>query len=331
MKVAFYPSSSAAKYWRMFDPAKYLSQIGIDVRIVEDGITDASAQHFDVHVLHNCVDKAGIATLVAYQRERGKKLVVDCDDYPILNADNPYMMEHQLTNAPEIMKIAMSAADMVTTTQKIMQRKLHKLNPNVVVLPNLLDLERWDVQPKRKNESKRIRIGWAGSITHMKDLELIVKPLKRICDEYPEVELIFMGDTRVRDYFEGYPVEIVLGVPFEVYPQRLNGLRLDIAIAPLVKNEFNTCKSNIKWLEYSINKVPGVFSPTVYQHKGFEPKYGLVAYNEDGWYRAIQNLIEHPTLRQDIADNAYSLVRSKYSLRNGIHKWAEAYKSLFLT
>jgi len=49
----------------------------------------------------------------------------------------------------------------------------------------------------------------------------------------------------------------MLAVPFDAYPMRLAGLRLDIGLAPLIDNEFNHCKSKIKYFEYSIVKAAG--------------------------------------------------------------------------
>lgn len=327
MKIAMWGNDSGSKYWRLIDPAKYLRQAGLDAQIMEGPITEDIAKEADVYVLQSCVDKDGIALLHAYQQEFGKKLVVDVDDFMQINEDSPFHMEHAMTDAYEVMKATISVADMVTTTTQTLASKLRELNNNVKVLPNSMDFDRWD-HPKLKNTSNRIRIGWAGSITHMNDLKMIVEPLKRICDEFPQVELVFVGEQRIEKEFKGYPVNIVLGVPFEAWPDRLHGLRLDIGLAPLEDNEFNRCKSNIKWQEYSIAKIAGVYSPTVYQHNGFEPKFGLVAYDSDHWYRAIKTLIVNTQLRHEIAENAHRKAQISFNLKRNITKWLQAYRSL---
>ena len=135
---------------------------------------------------------------------------------------------------------------------------------------------------------------------------------------------------RVGDLFKGYPVECMLGVPFDAWPARLHGLRLDIGIAPLIDSEFNRCKSNIKWQEYAIAKVPGIYSNIIYQTHGFDPRYGLIAYNEEDWYQKIKSLVLNPILRKDIADSAYSRVTSRFSLAKHIREWENAYKLLTL-
>ena len=329
MKILCWGNSSAAKDWRLTDPMKYLRKLGHDAYVSDEGITEKACKWADAYVISSVINRDSIAMLYQYQVEQNKKIVVDCDDYLQLNDDSPFQMEHDISNASEVIKRTMEIADLITTTTNHLADKLKEINHHVVVLPNYMDMERWDVE-KVHNTSKTIRIGWAGSMTHFNDLKSIVGPLKRICKEFPQVRLIFIGEQRIADELEGCPVECMLGVPFEVWPSRLNGLQLDIGLAPLLDTEFNKCKSNIKWLEYSIAKVPGIYSPTVYQHRSFEPKFGLVANTPDEWYGAIKHLIEYPERRKEIAEGSYTLIKQKYDLEKNIHKWAETYQNLFL-
>lgn len=334
-RVFAFPNPSGSRYWRLQDPFKYLSGIPmgdqiLDAQIWEKGINDDVLSHGDLFVTQGTVDKEGIGSLYAYQQELGKKIVVEADDFPEVLEDNPYKMSHDATDAPALMKKTMEIADAITCTTNYLAGKLRTINPNVFVLPNYMAMERWDL-PKYKNDTDTIRIGWAGSITHLKDIEMVVPALEKILLEYPQVQLVFVGDLRIRDLFNSIErVEVLPGVPFDVWPSKLHSLRLDIGLAPLVDNEFNRCKSNIKWLEYSIAQVPGVFSPTVYQHKGFQPKYGLIAYEPDDWYKTIKVLIDNPEMRKDIGINAYRLVKNKFSLKTHVHKWMETYMSISL-
>ena len=257
-------------------------------------------------------------------------MIVDVDDLMDVDEDSPFKPEHDVTNASEVLRVVISIADLVTTTTPYLEKRLRKLNKNVTVLPNYPDLRRWDL-PKSKNTSDTIRIGWAGSITHLKDLELIVNPLKRICKEFPQVRLLFIGESRIASRFEGLPVEYIPGVPFEVWPAKLHSLRLDIGLAPLLDNEFNRCKSRIKFYEYAIAEIPGIYSPTVYQERGFDGEFGMIAENEDQWYQSIKNYILFPELRQDVIRAAYAYVTRRCSLEKHIGLWEESYRNLTLT
>jgi len=328
MKIRSFPSPSGSSMWRLYDPFKYLQKKGWDAHVVDGGITDDVIKNNDVFVLHGCVDKKGIAELYAYQQEKGKKIVVDMDDRLKVEEHNPFLKEHQISDAPEIIQKTLEIADMVTTTNEYLAKQLKKFNNNVVILPNYPDLERWDTPVKYKNEGKTLRIGWAGSITHMKDLEMIAPALRKIYTEFPQIEFIFVGETRVKELLSGLPVECMFGVPWDVWPTKLSGLRLDIALAPLVHNDFNKCKSRIKYYEYALAGIPGVYSPTVYDDKHFDGNFGLVALDVDHWYRCIKNMIISKELREDISFKAHGNVTGWYSLEKHIVEWEKAYLSL---
>jgi glycosyltransferase involved in cell wall biosynthesis len=223
----------------------------------------------------------------------------------------------------------MEMADMVTTTTPYLADQLRVYNDNIRVLPNFIDLDRWE-QPYLPNDSKDIRIGWAGSITHVDDMKMIVEPIRRICKEFKNVQLVVIGDPRVGQLFEGLPVETQMGVPFDAWPSKLASLRLDIGLAPLRDTFFNRCKSNIKWIEYAIMHIPGVFSPTVYKmvNESFDGLYGQTAETEEQWYRCIKNYIICKELREDIAARARSCITTSYTLKTQHHLWLDAYNSL---
>jgi glycosyltransferase involved in cell wall biosynthesis len=334
VKILAWGNQSGSQFWRLVDPLKYLNKLGHEAIVTNNCIATCLKEGLldwaDVYVPQAVVDKEGLAVLYSYQQEQGKKIVIDADDEPKVTKDNPHWKEHQVSDANRVITRFMQFADMLTTTNETLSKSLRRYNKNVVVLPNYMDFERWGV-PTRKNESNILRLGWVGSITHWYDLKMIEKPIKRILKEFPNVMLLLMGDPRYKEMFKGYNVEVMLGVPFDAYPYKLASLGLDIGLAPLRPNPFNSCKSYIKWLEYSLHKVPGVFSPTVYGGIGreFDGKWGMIAENEEQWYRCIKNYVVCKNLRDDIGNSAYSRVKSHYSLAQNAYKWEQAYKSLF--
>lgn len=326
MKILMFGNSTGSKYWRFEHPAKYLRKKGIEAWVSDEGVTDKALEWADVIVLNSVTHRPSLHKIFEAQQSHGKKIVFDVDDWFDLNPDSPFVNEHKLQDAKETITGMIMVADLVTCTNKVLENRIHKLNKNVKILKNYMDLEFWDT-PKEVNTSDKIRIGWAGSITHLDDLKMVVEPLKKIMKEYP-AECVFVGEPRIADEFKGYPVTVMLGVPFEAWPMRLNGLRLDIGIAPLRDTPFNHAKSNIKWQEYAISKVPGVYSPTVYEVEGFEPKFGIIALDEDHWYRAIKHYIDYPQRREEVKENSYLHITRNYSLEKHIKEWIEAYSEL---
>lgn len=329
MNVLAYPSPSGSRFWRLDDPFKYVRELGIDAQVSDEPITDKAAKWADIVILQSTINKEGIALLRAYQQLHGLKIVVESDDLLELNDDNPHAVEHKIRDAQNVIKITMEIADAITTTTKPLLTELAKINSNVYLLPNYMDMKRWDL-PKNINSSSRIRIGWAGSTTHLNDLRYIAPALIKAKMEYPQIDYIFVGDPRVKELFP-FSVECIMGVPFEMWPAKLHSLRLDIALAPLLDTPFNRCKSKIKFMEYAIAKYPGIYSPTVYREKGnhdFDPKFGIVAEDQDHWYRAIKHLIDYPQRRKEIRENAYNLVKRRYNLEKHAQEWVKVFKDV---
>ena len=113
--------------------------------------------------------------------------------------------------------------------------------PDVRVVPNAIPAQA--VRPRPARTSGRLRIGFAGGISHSGDLELIRPAMAEIGDE---VEWVFFGmqpkDPPVR-------VEFHPGVLPQEYQTRLLQLDLDLVLAPLEDNRFNRCKSNLRLIE----------------------------------------------------------------------------------
>ena len=122
------------------------------------------------------------------------------------------------------------------------------------VLPNLIDLSDFRTQLRA---SDRVRIMWAGSSTHTKDLEIIVPALEAARDAYGNsVEIIFVGDCP--DFILKNPridPTFMHWAPVDQYPRMLSLLNPTIGLAPLADDPesaaFNQCKSPIKWMEYA--------------------------------------------------------------------------------
>lgn len=327
IKVIFYGNGSGAEMWRFQDPSKYMAKSGkFEIKIPKGDMTWEDLMWADIIVVQGLVDKLRISMIYAAQQEYGKKLVVEFDDYFRVEKDSPFKMIHNIHKAPEMIQVTMKIADMVVTTTEYLAEKFRKLNDNVKVCPNFMDMDRWDL-PTLPNDSNEIRIFWAGSMTHLNDLKESVWALKKIMKEYPNVKFVTMGDPRIKDYFEGYNVECMLGIHGDYYQKRLHGARFDIGIAPLRNTGFNRCKSYIKPLEYGICKVPSVASDVEpYQH--FEEGTVLIAKSKEEWYELLKRLIDNESYRKELGQKMYEYVKREFDLEKKIGIYIDAYSSL---
>jgi glycosyltransferase involved in cell wall biosynthesis len=90
------------------------------------------------------------------------------------------------------------------------------------------------------------------------------------------------------------------------YPAFLKSLKADVAIAPLVKNLFNECKSNIKVLEYVATGVPGVYTNIYPYYNCFQR-----ADTDEEMIEKIEALIKSPDLRKQTWERDYASVKNQ--------------------
>lgn len=146
---------------------------------------------------------------------KGIKVVVDMDDYWHLPADHFYYEDWRLHDVTSKCRLNMHMADTVITTNAVLAEKIRPLNKNVHVIPNAL--------PYGQGQFDIRQASWTGSVkfvggkSHYKDIKMI----------------------------PGYGIPVRL--PVESYMNHYQGI--NVSLAPLIDNEFNRYKSNLKILE----------------------------------------------------------------------------------
>lgn len=227
-------------------------------------------------------------------------------------------------------------AALVTVSTEHLKEVYGKYNENIMVLPNGVDFEIWP--ENQKKDDGLIRLGLFGSNTHFKDWNEIAETLKRILDEFPNVRLCynswFVVKEKTRqgeamedmnkipqfpDFFEKlglieHPqVEIYEGVEIQKWPKALANVGIDIGLAPLANLTFNKAKSNLKYLEFSALRIPGVYEKMEpYQDDVKHGETGFLASHPKDWYSCIKRLIEDEGLRTKMGNKAWADVKTRY-------------------
>jgi hypothetical protein len=159
-------------------------------------------------------------------------------------------------------------------------------------------------------------VGWAGGGQHHGDLEFIAPVIEATKDE---VDWVFMG--MCLDQIRPYVKEYHAGVAFDLYPQKLADLDLDLAIAPLEYNNFNMAKTNLRLLEYGILGWPVLCSDiTPYQGAPVT----LVGNNVKHWLKAIREKIHEPEALLKEGQALQQWVLSNYLLEDHLDEWLAA-------
>jgi len=338
LKIYAIHNGSGSRYYRMIPQLKYMQSLGHEV-ILSDSNDQQMEQHIqwsDIVILEMVFS----AAIVKLCKKLGKKVVFECDDliHTVPKTHYSYDSIKGFKNKTKVWKEIINClrhCDGFITTNETLKKQYGWLAKKSLVFDNYLDITHW-LKEYKPNHSDMIRLLWAGSTSHKGDLLKFKPIMKRILEKYPHVKFIYVGDGGVKtddlqakfiygdDLWEGIPNnrENILAVPGNIWPYKLAALQADIAIAPLQKNFFNKCKSQCKYLEYSINKIPAVYSAHHYTNV-LNRHTGILAETDDDWVCGLSYLIENEKERKRIGENAYNDSIKKYDMSAHVSRWSD--------
>lgn len=181
--------------------------------------------------------------------------VFELDDYlPNIPIKNHHRSDFKSDTLKHLRK-SLNYMDKFVVSTEPLADAFSQFHSNIVVMPNRVSADWWGGLNSLRGQGKKVRVGWAGGSSHTGDLELVADVIKAFADE---VEWVFLG--MCPDKLKPYIHEYHHGVDIEVYPRKLASLNLDLAIAPVEDNFFNTCKSNLRILEYGACAIPVICS-----------------------------------------------------------------------
>lgn len=200
IKVLSIPSDKqgVGKY-RSIDPHKMLHKLFKDEFYVEINPTpdykdEAYFKRFDIVHIHKAPSndyENGIKT-VNDIKSWGCKVIVDNDDYWEVDSFSPHYRGMIMYKVHEKLRGIVAAADWVTTTTPLFANEIKKYNKNVVVIPNAIDPEEPQFQPKPV-KSDRIRIGFLGGSSHADDIELLNGVVNRFLPDEDKIQTVLVG------------------------------------------------------------------------------------------------------------------------------------------
>jgi len=259
----------------------------------------------------------------------GTPIIYEVDDLLMEMPPNNPNHEFSMQCRPFVLDVMQKAAAITVSTEAL-KAELLRWNPNIYVLPNLIDERLWS-QTQRPHAGPVV-IGFTGTSTHGDDLRMIEDAFIQISAKHGQgVAFQFMGC--VTDRLARLPgAQVADFTPdYESFARALQTTPMDIAVVSLEDNLFNRCKSNIKWLEYSACGIAGVYSDLPpYNSCIRHGQTGLLVGNRvQDWFQAIDTLVTNASLRRAIAQQARQEVLSDYTLASPrVQLFAEAYHAI---
>lgn len=254
-----------------------------------------------------------------------------------LPEDDGVIRSRGFTRHQIVSRFARDAA-LVLVSSNALRARLAGLNGNIRVIPNCLDEQLFEQKLQYSPNAEVLKnrtplvLGYMGTYSHLDDLLMIIEPLREFLHEYRDavkLELIGIADAKlIQNLFRDLPVANVaipsgMGEYTKFMQWMTNSVHWDFGIAPLVENAFNTCKSDLKFLDYAIHRIPGIFSATEsYRHTVVHNRNGLLASNESDWRTHLRAMTD-PMVRRRLAEEAQSYVIDERLLSKNAYLWEE--------
>ncbi|GJH26032.1 glycosyltransferase [Caballeronia novacaledonica] len=225
-----------------------------------------------------------------------------------------------LSGVPLYRQMMLACDFSIASTQGLSDAMLEAGVRETFVIENALDRETMRVaasinaKPGRKRDGFLRIVYGSGTKTHDADFRAGAPGIKMALRQRPNVKLRIIGELGLPDDFAEVASQIER-LPSSRYAEYLSRLAdCDISIAPLESSVFNDAKSNIKYLEASVVKLPSVCSPAAaFRTAISHGETGFLAETPAAWCETLLALIDNADLRRDVAARAYEHVSVDYS------------------
>jgi len=189
--------------YRSVDPHRYLSEkfsdeFNVTIDYEPDINNDDYWKNYDIVHFHRVIGNNYNQTPIILEKLKGWgiKTILDIDDYWLPGREHP---AYNIIAVHEIHKKIMENirhAQYVCTTTDIFAEEIRKINKNVFVVPNAVDVEEEQFK-QDTSPSDKVRFGWLGGSSHLHDIMLLDGCNSKLSDLKDKFEFYLCGfDTR---------------------------------------------------------------------------------------------------------------------------------------
>lgn len=302
----------------------------------------------DLIILQRCKWSFELESFVNFARDNGIRIVYDMDDLiynikyvPKYLNNIAYYSEKEINlhfaMASRYYEIAKMGDCYIVTTDDLKKNISRDFGKECFVYYNFLNRDQEEIADEILGEKKKLYddskfiIGYfSGSNSHVRDLEVATNAIIKMLEKYDDVYLMVVGYMDLSDELLFFKEKgRVIIKPFVTY-QELEYLiaSVDVNIIPLQNNEFNNCKSELKYFEASIvDTVTIATNNVVYSNIIEDGKNGFLA-NDTEWFNKFNYIYLNRSKINDIIKNARVFCKERYSVYNQLNKLEELYDNI---
>ena len=262
--------------------------------------------------------------LVSNLKLHGKKVIFDIDDYLLELPD--FLQHHRMsTKSEKALKSVINAVDYVSTSTNRLASKLKEMNSSVKVIENCSN----QYEDAVAQHSPDAKITLLISSTDSVRVDFLIPSLIALTKNHPTLfNLVIVGPPSKAFKRAGLQFIEYENFSYEEFKKFLTTLINPIGLIPLDDSVFSSCKSPIKFFDYSLAQIPSICSKVPpYIDPVVDGVTGLLVENTlQAWSDAILLLSLDYDLRARVSTDAEKWVKEFYSL----DKSGDGWQSLFV-
>lgn len=264
-------------------------------------------KQYDIIYMQRELFPFGPPILERWLKKKGAVLFFDYDDALFIKKSSRYNPIATMLRSPKKTMETMALVDCVVAGNNWLRDSATEFGANAVTVEVAEDTDRIKMHPTHTNAAP-VTVGWLGSPSTVKYLNLIAPVLQRVAAEFPNLRFEIMGGGE----FE------MDGVDWTLTDWSLAGeldvlQRFDIGLMPLPNEDWARGKSGGKARTYMAAGVVPVCADIGYNSELIRNgDTGFLCREEEDWYTAIKGLVESDTLRQKIALAARADVEMRF-------------------
>jgi glycosyltransferase involved in cell wall biosynthesis len=316
-----------------YSDGKYLQKLWIMLKSIKHRFNDVRrASEFDIVFIYRDAIMIGWTYFEKRFHASKAKVIYDFDDAIWYNDTSKGNINLEWLKKPSKINTIIRLSDIIFAGNAYLADYAKQFNDNVKVIPTTIDTDYYIKSqipnPKFQINSKfekQICIGWTGSQTTLKHLQLAIPFLKKLKDKYGDrIRFKIIADVPIKSE--------LIDLEFCKWKKdtEIEDLsEIDIGIMPLPDNKWTKGKCGFKGLQYMALEIPAVVSPVGVNNEiideginGFLPK------TDDEWTSILSSLIESEELRERIGKNGRKTVIERYSVLSLKDKYLNYFNEL---
>jgi 2-polyprenyl-3-methyl-5-hydroxy-6-metoxy-1,4-benzoquinol methylase/glycosyltransferase involved in cell wall biosynthesis len=252
----------------------------------------------------------------------GKKVIFEIDDLLIELPD--FLSHHKvgLIGYSNFLDRILPQVDCITVTTKRLAKQFEMFSRPIAVIPNTAENE-----SLVRADANYWLAGQATLIVASSDavmVDFIVPAISEIIGRKDiDVKVVVIGPPGEAFEKAGMKFDRVPNLSYSEFKKFIRTLHNPIGIIPLDDSLFSSCKSPIKYFDYSLAGMPVICSNVPpYSDVVKDRNTGILVTNDTvNWIAAIEQLVQSVSLRKTIAEQAFSSVERDYGMINTVRQW----------